>query len=402
MKNFILRSLRLFAVGMVLSAGGGASVGAAEAEWKSLIVGDEFDGWTQRGGKASYRIENGEVVGTTRLGEPNSFMCTERLYGDFILELDLLVDSRMNSGVQIRSESRPDFKNGRVHGYQVEIDPSARAWSGGIYDEARRGWLNPLTGNEPAQKAFRNGEWNRYRIEAIGDSIKTWVNGIPAADLRDSMTLKGFIALQVHSTNNADPMEVRWKNIRIKDLGSRGWNPVFDGESFAGWHALPGGEWKVEDGMIVGRSPESEPLHGLLVSDREYSDFTARLKFRVFDGDSGFYFRADEVGGTVGVNGFQVEVDSSFETGGLYETGGRAWVVKPDPEEIEKIYEPGEWTDLWLSAHGARTTVHINGTKTAELLNDSGRLKGHLALQLHGSMNMHVQFKDIEILGAAE
>ena len=372
------------------------------AEWTNLIRGNTLDGWVQRNGKAPYRVENGEIIGTTLKGQPNSFLCTDRDYGDFILEVEYLVDPRMNSGIQIRSESKPDVRNGRVHGYQVEIDPSNRAWSGGIYDEARRGWLNPLTGNEAAQKAFRQNEWNHYRVEAIGDSIKTWINGVPAADLRDSMTVEGFIALQVHSTNRDEPMEIRWRNIRIQDLGRHVWKPIFDGETLNGWHTLPGGEWKVEDDMIVGRSPASDARHGLLVTDRKYSDFTARLKFRVHSGDSGFYFRVDEVGGTVGVNGFQVEVDSSLETGGLYETGGRAWVVKTKDEDNAKIYKPGEWTDLSLSAHGSRLTVQLNGRKTAELLDDPGRREGHLALQLHGSQDMHVEYKDIEVLVKAE
>src|SRR5690242_9675672 len=154
-------------------------------------------------------------------------MCTTKDYGDFILELDFKVDPKLNSGVQIRSQvfDEPQLvvgkkiPAGRVHGYQVEIDPSDRAWTGGIYDEGRRGWLNDLKNNEPARQAFRQNEWNKFRIECRGDSIKTWLNDVPAADLKDNMTTKGFIALQVHGVgDNADPMEVRWRRIRIKSL----------------------------------------------------------------------------------------------------------------------------------------------------------------------------------------
>ncbi len=126
----------------------------------------------------------------------------------------------MNSGIQIRSESYPDYQNGRVHGYQVEIDPEPRAWSGGIYDEGRRGWLCDLKNNEPARKAFKQGEWNHYRIQALGPSIKTWINGVPAADLQDDMTASGFIALQVHATDQDEPFEIRWRKIRIQDLSA--------------------------------------------------------------------------------------------------------------------------------------------------------------------------------------
>jgi hypothetical protein len=123
--------------------------------------------------------------------------------------------------------------------------------------------------------------------------------------------------------------------------------PLFDGKSLKGWAALPGGTWTVENGAIVGKSPKSEKRHGMLLSDKQYSDFVATAKFRVLSGDSGFYFRSERVKSNVSVNGFQVEVDSSQETGGLYETGGRAWVHKPSEEVIGKrIYKPGERTTL--------------------------------------------------------
>src|SRR5690606_41007536 len=108
------------------------------------------------------------VIGATVQNSPNSLMTTEKMYDDFILELEYKVDSTMNSGIQIRSNSLPYYKNGRVHGYQIEIDPSDRAWSAGIYDEGRRGWLVNLNNNPVAQKAFKQNDWNHYRIEAIG------------------------------------------------------------------------------------------------------------------------------------------------------------------------------------------------------------------------------------------
>ena len=120
--------------------------------------------------------------------------------------------------IQIRSNSLPDYSDGRVHGYQVEIDPSDRAWSAGIYDEGRRGWLHNLEDNEAAREAFKQDEWNHYRILAVGDSIKTWINGIPAADLTDDMTPSGFIGLQVHGVgSDTEPLQVRWRKLRIKE-----------------------------------------------------------------------------------------------------------------------------------------------------------------------------------------
>ena len=195
-----------------------ALAGEDKEKWVDLFDGKTLNGWVQRGGKANYRAEDGAIVGSTVPNTPNSFLCTEKNYSNFILEMDFKVDKGLNSGMQIRSNSLPEYHKGQVHGYQVEIDPSARAWTGGIYDEGRRGWLQNLKENEAARQAFKQGEWNHFHVEAVGDSIKTWLNGVPAADLKDSMTPTGFIGLQVHGTKSEKTLEVRWRNIRIQEV----------------------------------------------------------------------------------------------------------------------------------------------------------------------------------------
>jgi hypothetical protein len=197
----------------------------------SLFDGKTLDGWVQRGGKAKYEVVDGTIEGTTVPKEPNSFLCTDRDYANFIFEVEFKVDEGLNSGIQIRSHcfdhetsievngKEKKIPAGRVHGYQVEIDPSPRAFSGAIYDEARRGkFLQDLSENKAARDAFKHDEWNKFRIECNGDSIKTWINGVPAVDLKDSMTSSGFIALQVHQSKSDTPLHVRWRNIRIKVL----------------------------------------------------------------------------------------------------------------------------------------------------------------------------------------
>jgi hypothetical protein len=223
-------------------AGCSQSTAGKGEDWTHLFDGKTLDGWVQRGGKAKYTVSDGVIVGETVLNTPNSFLCTEKEYADFILEVEFLVDDTLNSGIQIRSESKPDYQNGRVHGYQVEIDPStkpydkepknllangqpappdeSRSWSGGIYGEGKRGWLFNLTKNAAARKAFKHGQWNLYRVEAVGDTIKTWVNGVPAADFKDKpeeLVPKGFIALQVHGSSTAG-LQIMWRNVRIKVL----------------------------------------------------------------------------------------------------------------------------------------------------------------------------------------
>ena len=215
----------------VLVAGCAQTSSRDSGRWTPLFNGKDLSGWTQRGGKALYSVEQGAIVGRSVPNTANSFLCTTRHYSNFVLEVEFKVATNLNSGVQIRSECFDDAREvtldgksykipaGRVHGYQIEIDPSDRAWTGGIYDESRRGWLNDLKTNEPARKAFRQGEWNQFRIEARGDSLKTWLNGVPAADLKDSVTPSGFIALQVHGVGaKTDPLEVRWRNVRIQEL----------------------------------------------------------------------------------------------------------------------------------------------------------------------------------------
>jgi len=247
MNNYWLPSLFGIAF-LTLTACGGSSEQATEAEensaetaaadegeWVNMFTTDSKEGWTQLNGQATYEIKDGVVIGTTKEGEPNSFLATEKMYDDFILEYEVLVDTALNSGVQIRSgqyDNDSTFmtrngqgemverkrEKGRVRGYQVEIDPSPRSYSGGVYDEARRGWLQDLSENEEAQKAFKRDDWNKFRVEAMGDTIRTYVNGVQAVEVIDDMDPSGFIALQVHSSRSEEPLQVRWRNIRIKEM----------------------------------------------------------------------------------------------------------------------------------------------------------------------------------------
>jgi len=176
----------------------------------------------------------------------------------------------------------------------------------------------------------------------------------------------------------------------------RNWQPLWDGQSLAGWHVIGKGDWKVEDGAIRGTHGQSEAEFGHLVTDESFGDFTVRLKFKCLAGNSGLYFRIEERGFS-GVSGFQAEIDATRDVGGLYETNGRQWVSQPTPEQVATWFKPGEWNEMTVSAHGGHIVVHINGKKSAELPDDPGRREGKLALQLHGSHDGDVWFKDIEI-----
>lgn len=388
----------------------GAVISVAAGEGlKPVFDGTTLYGWVQHGGKAKYTVAEVCVVGTTVKGTPNSFLCTQKDYGDFILELDVKADAGLNSGIQIRSQcfdretsavhgtQTLRIPAGRVHGYQVEVDQRAeRRWSGGIYDEGRRGWLYPLDKHPTAGAAYKFGEWNQYRIACMGDSLRTWINGVPAADLVDSMTLSGFIGLQVHGTKE-DGLQVRFRNIRLQDLGRHSWKPIWDGKTLSGWHVIGKGEWKIEDGVIHATNAKDEKEFGHLVTDATFADFTVRLKYKSIKGNSGLYFRIEETGSS-GVSGFQAEIDAEKDAGGLYETNGRAWVSQPKPEDVKKWFRPQDWNTMTVTARGKRITVNVNGFQSSELLDDPGRQSGRLALQVHGGQDVEVFFKDIEML----
>jgi hypothetical protein len=216
-----MRSGKYLLVWAVILAGIPAALGDKDTEgWVPLFNGKNLDGWVQRNGTATYRVEHGAIVGKTSEGSPNSFLCTVKDYGNFELKFEVKVDDALNSGVQIRSRSEPDVMGGRVHGPQVEIATNGTA--GYIYGEALgTGWLSEDRSDPKAKAAFKKGEWNQFHVKAVGKSIKTSVNGVPIADLTDEKTgmMSGFIALQVHGIKKGTgPYEVRWRNIVIKEL----------------------------------------------------------------------------------------------------------------------------------------------------------------------------------------
>ena len=150
------------------------AVPACAQNWTPLFNGKNLKGWKELNGTAVYKVEDGAIVGHPKYGSPNSFLCTTKNYGDFILEFDFRV-AGINSGVQFRSESKKSYNKGRVHGYQYEIDPSGRAWTAGIYDEARRAWLYPLTINPQAKTAFRHNDGTTQGLNA---TAATCVHGL--------------------------------------------------------------------------------------------------------------------------------------------------------------------------------------------------------------------------------
>ena len=376
---------------------------AQTGSWKSLSSGSDLSGWTVLNGTATYSAEDGTIVGTTVTGTPNTFLATEESYTDFALRMDVWVDDDINSGIQIRSESKPDYLRGRVHGYQVEIDPGDRAWSGGIYDEARRGWLYPLSVNEACRHAFQRGEWNAYYIEAMGPSIRTWINDVPCAALYDDMTPSGFIALQVHSIRDASQAgrQVRWRGVEIMTENvtprpyadnyvvnlvpntlspqekAQGWRLLFDGQSTTGWRgagkeSFPEKGWRAEDGMlIVEASGGAEAAFGGdIVTEEEFATFELSLDFRLTEGaNSGIkYFITESYGSNASAIGLEYQLldDKRHPDATQGAAGNRTLASLYDliaADAKKTVHAPGSWNRARLVVRGTRTEERFVGNQ---------------------------------------
>lgn len=428
---------------------------AQSGKWQNLFNGKDLQGWKQLNGKASYTIANGEIIGTTVSNEPNSFLATEKNYGDFILELELLVDNSMNSGIQIRSESTSDYQNGRVHGYQVEVDPSDRKWSGGLYDEARRGWLYPMDINPVGQNAFKKDTWNKYRIECIGSSIRTWLNGVPTANLIDNLTPSGFIALQVHAIGKDDKpgKQIRWRNIRIQTTGIKpskadnifvvnmipndlsaqekkeGFSLLWDGKTSDGWigaykDKFPAKGWNITNGELsVDKASGGESTNGGdIVTVKEYGPFELKFDFKLTEGaNSGVkYFvtlSEGNKGSAIGME-YQILDDLRHPDAKLGKDGNRTLGSLYDLIASKKIANStrpiGEWNRGFIRVNkDNRIEYFLNGIKVTEFTRGTPEFyalvagskykdwkgfgmapKGHILLQDHGD---RVSFRSIKI-----
>jgi hypothetical protein len=420
-----------------------------------LFNGKDLSGWKQLNGKAKYEVQNGEIIGTTVPGEPNSFLVTEEIFGDFILELEFKVDPTMNSGIQFRSESKPDYQNGRVFGYQFEIDPSSRAWTGGIYDEARRDWLYPLEYNPSAKNAFKQNEWNSIRLECIGDVMRTFVNGVSAANVVDDLTPKGFIALQVHAIEKKEDAgkQIRWRDIRIQTRNLKatpydnifvfntqsnqlseqerknGFNLLWDGKTTNGWRGaykeqFPERGWEIKNGALsVLKSTGKESENGGdIVTIKEYSAFDLQFEFKLTEGaNSGVkYFVTEKEGNKGSAIGLEYQIldDERHPDAKLGVVGNRTlgslYDLIPSIKIKRGLHKIGEWNSGRIVAYPDNRVEHwLNGYKVVEYQRgspiyqvlvarskyaqwpDFGMAeKGHILLQDHGD---NVSFRSIKI-----
>lgn len=396
-----------------LTAAASQEVPAAvpDAGWVSLFDGETLTGWTLRNGTASYRVEDGAVVGRTTEGSPNSFLCTDRGYSDFELLFEVRVDDRLNSGVQIRSQTRGGPR-GRVNGPQVEVEASGAkgADAGYLYAEAAGGWMTPQAQRIP-HRHFEDGEWNAYRVLAEGARIRTWVNGQAVSDLvHEGMYAshpRGFIGLQVHGVGRgAGPLEVSWRNIRLREVRDEqsGWRSLYNGKDLKGWKTT--GNWIPEEDGVLAIHPrpgeEGWQRYGAyLWTEAVFDDFILDVEYAYPPGgNSGLFFRVGDPADPVHT-GIEAQIlDSSKKKGamGPHDHGGIIGTIGASSNQSRP---PGEWNRMIIIARGGHLQVELNGREIVTLKLKGSALEdrplsGAIGLQDHGQPN-HLQFRKLWI-----
>jgi len=430
----------------------------AQQGWTSLFDGKTLNGWKAVGENAKYAVEDGAIVGTMTKGNPNTFLISEKEYGDFILELDLKLEgNETNSGVQVRSHYDPagNGGKGRVYGRQVEVDPTARAWTGGVYDEARRGWLYTGDLNERAKTAYKLEAYNKIRIESIGDELRTWINGVPISYVIDTIDSKGIIGLQVHSIpDKFDGKKVYFKNIRIQtenlkptafptdiyvvnlkpnDLSpaekKAGYSLLFNGKDASQWRAahaqkFPTQGWQVKQGEIkVLKSDGAESTNGGdIITKEQYAVFDLSFEFKLTEGaNSGVkYFvtlKEQTKGSAIGLE-YQILDDEKHPDAKLGREGNRTLASLYDlitSNRESRARRPiGQWNRGRVVVTADNQVTHyLNGikmltykrgskefkdlvqmSKYKDWANFGEAVKGHILLQDHGD---EVSFRSIKI-----
>lgn len=381
-----------------------SSIQAADPGFVDLFNGENLDGWTQRNGTATYRVEGDAIVGKTSEGSPNSFLCTDKLYGDFELKFDVKVDTALNSGVQIRSQSKGGTPEGRVNGPQVEISNDGMA--GYIYGEAAGGWMTPEEDREPHQH-FNDGEWNSYRVVAYGDHIETWINGHPISDLthqeRYESHPKGFIGLQVHGIGaGKGPYEVRWRNLKLRDLSE--FTSLYNGKDLSGWTTT--GNWlPQEDGSLLIQPREGEQgwqrYEDYLWSEKKYKDFVLDVEYAYPPGgNSGVYFRVGDRQDPV-EQGIEAQILDSSEKDGPLTHHDHGGIIRTAAPSANMSRSPHEWNRMVVTCIGSHLQVELNGEQIIDTRLDKGPMKdrpreGYIGFQDHGQPN-DIKFRNIRI-----
>lgn len=435
-----------------------SSKGQSSRTEAPIFDGKSFQGWKKVGGDAPFSLQDGVIIGEMTKGTPNTFLATEKQYGDFVLELEIKLEgTETNSGVQIRShiDSMRNPKRNFMYGKQVEVDPTSRAWTGGIYDEARRRWLYPLDLNEAAKTAYKTNEYNSIKVEVIGNVTKTWINGIPVAHVIDTIDQQGHIALQVHSIpDHLHGAKVYFKNIKLTTQNiqptpfpeniytvnltpnnlaaveqKQGYKLLYDGQNAKDWRSaksayFPAKGWTIQNGVLrVEKSDGGESTNGGdIITKEKYAAFDLNFEFKLTEGaNSGIkYFvtlKEETVGSAIGLE-YQILDDKNHPDAKMGREGNRTLASLYDLIKANKpgraINPIGEWNRGRIVVTPDNKVIHyLNGEKVVEYTRGSKEFEdlvaiskykdwenfglakeGHILLQDHGD---EVSFRSIKI-----
>ena len=393
---------------------------SSQDKW-TYLIDDDLSNWEIKEGNAEFIIDDGIITGTSILKSPSTYLGTKINYKDFILEFEVNVSSGLNSGVQFRSLKSDHLKNS-VYGYQLELEADKpernRLWSGGIYDQSRRSiFLYPLSVNPIARSAFKPDEWNFVRIEAIGNSIRTWINGIQCSNLIDDTSTEGFIALQIHSIGkqSLEGKTVKWKNIRIttNEINNRypvedyakeinnidnfltkkqkedGWKFIFDGNTSNGWlsaksNSFPSKGWKINNGIlsVLSSNGKESENGGDIVTKDKYENFEFELDFKITKGaNSGIKYFVDldlnkGAGSAIGLeyqildNKFHLDASKKFR---VMELEGEKWELKK--EDIKRNRGVASLYDLIEAEKFNHKSVSAGQWHRAKIISNNGHVE---------------------------
>jgi hypothetical protein len=433
------------------------------SDWEVLFNGKDLAGWKELNGKHKWEAKNGMIVGTFVTGEPNGFLCTEKDFGDFIFECEVNIDTLMNnSGVQFRSLCTPDYQDarsnfpeGRVHGYQMEVDPKPQKWSGSIYEEGgNRGWLYTTAEINPAaQKAWKNNQWNKYRIECYGTTSRTWINGISCSNLEDAKFPKGFIGLQMHANNAGDPkgnFSVYFRNLRIQTTNLKfsppddiavvnlipntlslqeqknGYSLLWDGKTTAGWRAayktkFPEKSWGIKDGELTIVPPTAQDTYKNehIVTEKQYSAFELKFDFKITAGaNSGVKYFVNDADASIlpatSAMEYQIVDDAKIDSSDVTRKLGSLADIKASKKSRGSTKRIGEWNQGVIRVLPSNLVGYwLNGSKILEYQRGSAEFldlvakskyknvpnfgmasKGNILLENNGSI---VSYRSIKI-----
>ncbi len=384
--------------------------------WQLLFDGKTMNGWRDYNGDsltAPWFVENGTIRAKGEGADEHGYIVTDKVYENFELVWDWKIAEGGNSGMLYHVVENPKFAVPYVTGPEYQLIDNLgfpqplEVWQKTAADYAMH---TPDTAKLIIKPA---GEWNTSKIVFDNGHVEHWLNGEKVVEFEAwtddwftrkqsgkwenapeyGLARKGVICLQDHGS-------AAWfRNVKIKELPKKAKAPIalFNGIDLTGWEVYGTEKWYIKDSLLVCESgPDKQ--YGYLATRGYYDNFDLTLEFKQeADGNSGVFFRSFIEPG-VKVNGWQVEVaPKGNDTGGIYESYGRGWLLQI-PDEKEHLLKEREWNTLRIAANGNNVKTYLNGELMADLTDEViGKAQGRIALQIHDGGGIKVLWRNIRL-----